>query len=147
MKPRTLGVVVTGMGARSDFASHVPVESAGRFNRSSWTSPTSRGLRSVSSRDFLVAAARSPEGRPSPRPRCVRRQPHAAKRNSTIAQWRASWTAPIDFAGSSDDLVRRPRDNMVPGRVTRGTPPADFCSPFSQTFQACVRLLKRWIRR
>jgi len=35
MKPRTLGVVVTDMGARSDFARHVPVESAGRFHRSS----------------------------------------------------------------------------------------------------------------
>jgi len=63
MKPRTFGVAVTDMGARSYVARHVPNESARHTGLFAWISQTSSRLRSIDVRDFLTAAATS---RPRP---------------------------------------------------------------------------------
>jgi hypothetical protein len=45
------------MGAHSDIARHVPDELAPHTRLVTWISQTSSGLRSVTARDFLIAAA------------------------------------------------------------------------------------------
>jgi len=107
MKPRTFGVVVTDIGARLDFARHMPDESAGRFTRSS--GQVARRVDFGPFRPMTFWLLRRVRAGPvGQQRRCVRRQPHAMKRNSTIASNGVAVGCPDCFFGQPGRLSSAP---------------------------------------
>src|SRR5262245_5842845 len=113
MKPWTLGVAVTDMGARSDFARHVPAESAAHTRLFAWISQTSSGLRSVLVRDFLSAADGPPITRRRLSTRSARRSRMQARAMRRLQSAESLRGATLAFLGTSSRIVLHAGDNLV----------------------------------